>query len=106
MPDDTVKLEGDEAAPAVWPRVVKLRRPIEFGSEYIDELSFRRGRLGDIKGISVDGVPSAELLMLIASRLCGRPLKVIEMLDVDDTPEVLEIAVSFFGACLEGGRMR
>ena len=39
---------------------------------------------------------------MIASRLCGKPLKVIEMLDSDDGSEVLEIAVSFFARCLGG----
>lgn len=92
------------AAPETWPRVVALKRPVDFGSERITSLEFRRGRFGDIKGMKVDDVPPAEQLMLLASRMCGKPLKVIEMLEADDVAEVLEIALGFFGRCLVGGR--
>jgi Phage tail assembly chaperone proteins, E, or 41 or 14 len=93
-----------EKQPEEWPRVVRLAHPIDFGSERITALTFRRGKLGDLKGLKVDDVPSAADAMLLASRMCGQPLKVIEQLDADDASEVLEIALGFFGRCLQGGK--
>lgn len=87
-----------------WPAVVKLSHPIQFGDQSIDSLSFRRGKLADIKGLKVDGVPTLDQLIMIASRMCAQPLKVLEMLDGDDSGEVIEIALGFFVRCLGAGR--
>ncbi len=97
--------ESEETAPdpVVWPRIVKLKYPIEFGSERITELTFRRGRLGDIKEVSIDRVPPSEDLVKIAARMCGQLPKVIDRLDGDDAPEVLEIALLFFAKCIPSG---
>ncbi len=99
--------EDDMPAPT-WPRIVTLKHPIDFGSERITSLELRRGKLGDTKGIKLtDNVPM-EHLVLIASRLSGQPIKVIEMLDVDDAGEVMDVALDFFVKCLgaQTGRTR
>lgn len=100
--------EGAEVVAAAlaerqWPVVVRLKHPVEFGSETIAELTFRRGKLGDLKGMRVDDIPPAEHVMLLASRMCGRPVKVIELLDADDAEEVLELALTFLARCLGAG---
>jgi hypothetical protein len=87
-----------------WPVTVKLKHPVDFGSERITSLEFRRGRLGDLKGMKVDGVPPVDQLLLVASRLCGQPTKVLEMLEDDDGSEVLELALGFFARCLGAGK--
>lgn len=87
-----------------WPVTLKLNHPVVFGSETIDTLTFRRGRLGDLKGVSVAGIPPTEQLIVVASRMCGQPQKVIESLDVDDVGPVLDVIVSFFARCLETGK--
>ena len=85
---------------STWPRVVTLKHAIEFGSEQIGSLTFRRGKLGDLKGMKLsDNVP-VEQLMAIASRMCGQPTAVLDRLDVDDAGEVVNIALDFFVACL------
>jgi hypothetical protein len=89
-----------------WPVVVKLAHPVDFGSERIASLEFRRGRMGDLKGMKVDGVPPVDQLMLLASRMCGQPIKVLEMLEDEDGAEVLELALGFFARCLGGGKKR
>lgn len=91
---------------ATWPRVVKLQYPVERGSERITELVFRRGRVGDMKGMKLGETVAASDLVLIASRMCGQPVDVIEKLDVDDAGEVMDIALSFFAKCLQTGTMR
>lgn len=93
-------------ADRVWPVEVDLHHPVTFGSETVTSLTFRRGKLGDLKGVKLDGVPPVDQLLLIASRMCGRPLKVLESLEDEDGAEVLELALGFFGRCLGGGKTR
>lgn len=89
-----------------WPITIHLGTPIQFGKEAIEELVFQKGSFGVLKGlnIGIDRTPSYEELMTIASRLCGRPLKVIESLDPDDADEVLAVALGFFGRCRGAGK--
>lgn len=101
-----VDAEVDELAPPAWPRVVRLAHPVDYGSERITQLEFRRGRMGDLKGMKLSDTVPSEQLMLIASRMCGQPIKVIESLDVDDAGEVMGIALVFFEKCLTAGPKR
>lgn len=83
-----------------WPMIVKLKRPVDFGSEHIASLEFRRGKLGDLKGIKLDGIPPVDQLLLIASRMCGKPIDVLDKLEDEDGAEVLQLALGFFARCL------
>lgn len=95
-------------AERTWPVVITLASPVSLGSEHITSLEFRRGKLGDLKGLPTQagGGLSLDQLMLLASRMCGKPLKVIESLSDDDAPAVLEIAAHFFARCLGAGKKR
>lgn len=87
-------------------KIVKLRHPVEFGSETIAELRFRRGRLGDLKGIALPSDAAAvrvDDLILLASRLSGQAPAVIERLDEEDSGEVLTLALGFIGRSLSTG---
>jgi hypothetical protein len=88
-----------------WPVLVTLGAPIDFGSQRISSLEFRKGRMGDLKGMPMQA-PSLDQLILLASRMCGQPVKVIEMLGDEDAPEVLQIALGFFARCLGAGKTR
>lgn len=99
--------EGDlEEAPLQWPVVIALAHPVEFAGEHITSLEFRRGRMGDLKGMKLDDVPPFDHLLLLASRMCGRSIKVLEMLDADDGAEVVRIALGFFVRSLGVGKKR
>jgi hypothetical protein len=84
-----------------WPRTIPLRAPVTFGKETIEALVFQKGNFGVLKGLGLTaaGQPPLDALMTIASRLCGRPLGVIERLDPDDVEEVVDIARGFFWRC-------
>ena len=103
-PDDAVA--AAKRALAEWPKTVKLGSPIEFGKETILELVFPAGHFGILKGMNIpsDRMPNFDELMVIASRLCGRPLKVIEMLDPDDAGEVASVATIFFSRFHRAGK--
>lgn len=99
--------EADDAMPEpTWPVTIKLKCPVQFGKELVEELTFQRGKLGYLKGIEVGGFPPVDKLMLIASRMCGQPVQVIERLDDEDGSEVLALAMIFFARCLPISRRR
>ncbi len=87
-----------------WPATITLAVPIQFGKELIESLVFQKGTFGILKGMPSDRTPNMDELMLIASRLCGKPLRVIELLDPDDADEVMAIALGFFGRCRGAGK--
>lgn len=87
-----------------WPFTLKLHAPVDFGKQTIDALVFQKGKFGTLKGIAIDRTPNADDLMMIASRLCGQPLKVIEGVDPEDAAEVMAIALNFFSRCQGVGR--
>lgn len=97
--------ETETAKPAKpeWPITIVLQRPIEFGGETVTELVFQRGKLGYLKGMSLERTPVADEAMLIASRLCGKPIRVIEELEGDDAKAVLVVTLAFFARCLGTG---
>jgi hypothetical protein len=105
--EQTVKEMAADAIARTWPWVITLKHPVDFGDERITSLTVRRGRLGDLKGIKLGGdAMPADHLMLVASRMTGQPLKVIESLDPEDAEEVMSLVLDFFAKCLGGGRTR
>lgn len=91
-------------AERTWPYVLELRFPFDFGKRSFTSLTFQKGKLGMMAGMSLEAQPSIDKLMLIAARLAGVPIGVIEALDPDDATEVISIALGFFARCLSGGR--
>jgi hypothetical protein len=89
-----------------WPVTVTLATPVDFGSQHIEAIEFRRGCMGDLKGLTPGETPTFDQLILLASRMCGQPVKVIEKLGADDIGEVVQIALGFFMRSLAGGRRR
>ena len=94
--------ETADAPEPAWPRIVKLRHPVDIGlkSGPIAELEFGRGKLGFLRGMKTNAVPGIDELILLSSKMCGQPLKVIESLDPEDCEEVLAISMLFFARCL------
>lgn len=95
---------ASRSAPATWPMVIQLKVPIVFGSQTIETLEIRRGKLSDIKGMRLGGDLSASDLMTIASRISGQTTNVIERLDMEDAGEVMAVALSFYAKFLKAGR--
>lgn len=78
-------------------KVVKLRYPIEFGSERVEELAFRRPVAKDVRGQKLnDG--SMDMILAMAGRLSGQPDHVIDRLDWADLMEVAAVVGGFLGA--------
>lgn len=91
-------------------KTVKLRHPVADGDgRVVDALNFRRGRFGDLRGISMSfgadrRMPvSFDDLMTIVSRLSGEFPHVIEKLEGEDMSEVMQFALDFYLASLPTG---
>lgn len=110
--EPAVEQEAEEFAAKMvaerqWPATVTLKHPIDFGSEHIASLVFRRGRLGDIpRGVKPYELPPVDQLLMIASRMCNKPIKALELLEDEDGSEVLELAAGFFMRSHLAGRTR
>jgi len=86
-----------------WPVTVKLSQPIALADETISELTFQRGRMGFLKGMPLDGVPSVEQLLTLAARMCGQSTAVLELVGEADVTAVLAVPLVFFARSLKGG---
>lgn len=76
--------------------VVKLRHPVQNGSETVAELSFRRPRAKDWRGVDmVTPAVRFDSLLLLAERLSGQTTHVIDSLEQDDFQEVLSVVAGF-----------
>ena len=83
--------------------VLKLKEPIQVGSEQITELKFRKMKAKDIRNLPA--APNTGDLLNIAGKLCAQPPSVIDELGMEDTVEVLEVVSSFLpGSRPTGGK--
>lgn len=81
---------------------VKLREPIQFGSELVSELRFRRPKAKDFRRIKSDG-HDFDMILTLAGRLCGQPSQVIDELGLEDMQEVIELVGGFMPSGLATG---
>lgn len=79
----------------------KLKYPIEFGQEVITELEITRPKAKHIKGIA--NIDSTDGMLVVISRITGKPPKVIDDLDFEDLQGISEIIQNFTGAGLQTG---
>jgi hypothetical protein len=85
------------------PRIVKLKYPVNQGTETINELRFeRRLKARDFKGLSQEA--RMDEMLVLAGRLCAQPPSVIEELDAEDMLSVMEVIGDFLPGGLQTGR--
>lgn len=94
------------AAPKSWPVVVELVDPIMDNGVAIRRLEFQRGKLGMLKGMKPDGVPSFDQVILVGSRMCNVEARILAELSESDAAEVTAIVLGFFARCLGAGAKR
>jgi hypothetical protein len=79
-------------------RVVKLRNPIQVGSQTITELEFRPLCAKDLRKLPADS--GLDMALALAARLSGHNDVVIDKLTGDDLTEVVGLVADF----MPGGR--
>jgi hypothetical protein len=71
-----------------------LKKPITHGSETISALAIREPVARDIKGLDLSA-KTVDANLVLASRLSGQPMPVIDQLSMVDMQEVLKIVEDF-----------
>lgn len=85
------------------PVTVKLRQPIHFGSQVVEELTVRPVKGRDLRRIQAPQDRQLQLTMELAGYLTGQVREVIDELEGEDLVEVLTVVASFFsGSPLTG----
>lgn len=76
-------------------KTLKLKDPIQFGSETIDELSFRPMNAGDARKVQRREGYEIDYVLKLAGRLCGQPDAALDLLSMDDLAEVAKVVEGF-----------
>lgn len=85
-------------------KTVKLRAPIQFGSETITELTFRPVTGKDLRSLRMRDDYPMEFALALAGKLAGQPDAVIDMLAGQDLEEVVAIASGFMSSSPATGK--
>lgn len=87
---------------------VSLNTPLKHGTEEIAELTFRKPRAGDMRGIEIaisEGGIRFDMgaLLDLAARLAGVPPMVIDQAELDDVARIVEAVAPLLPASLVAG---
>lgn len=80
---------------------VKLKEPVQFGSQVVDELVLRRPKAKDFRRLPME--PTLGDILDLAGALSGQPKPVIDELGVEDLMEVSRIVGDFMPGGLASG---
>lgn len=85
---------------------ITLKHPIPYGSETVTELTFRRPKAGDMRGIKINGNGdmSFDDMLTVAQRVTGKPPSVINEIDFEDLQPVFEVIGGFIKAGQQTGK--
>jgi hypothetical protein len=86
------------------PVTIKLRTPIQLGTETIEELVFRPPTGKDFRRLQTQTGYEIDTVLALAGRLSGQPVPVIDKLSGDDLTEVFAIVSGFMPAGRPTGR--
>lgn len=87
------------------PVTVKLRVPIQFGTQQIAELVIRSPRAGDYRGlVMTEETAATDFPLKLAGRLSGQPDAVINLLENEDWIEVRALVLGFIAGSPEIGK--
>ncbi len=75
--------------------VIKLSYPIEAHGEQVSQLTLRRPRLKDLKGISMDNI-TGDLMIELVARLADIPPSAAGEIDAGDFEAIGEAFETFF----------
>ncbi len=78
--------------------VLRLKEPVQFGSEIVAELSLRRPKAKDFRRLPMD--PKFGDILDLAGQLAGQPKAVMDELGAEDLMEVMNLV----GGFIPGGR--
>lgn len=71
-------------------KTYKLKEPIEWGSETVTQLEFKKPTIGDIKFMKLSE-PTLDDILKLASKLSGHSQQLIDRLSIQDGMEVADL---------------
>ncbi len=77
-------------------KTITLLHPVKFGDETIDKLDIRKPKARDFRALGNLDRPFSMLLDL-AAQLTALPASVLDDLDADDLPALMEVMSGFLG---------
>jgi hypothetical protein len=77
------------------PVTVKLRAPISFGKETVEELTFRLPTAGELRKLSIRTGFELDYVLGLAGVISGQPDAVINKLSGEDLEEVVAVVSGF-----------
>lgn len=83
---------------------IKLKHPIQYGSETIHELDMRRPKAKDLRGLPIK--MEMDHMLTLAGRCSAQPDSVINELDFEDMMSVVEVLGNFIGSSLPTGNQQ
>lgn len=86
------------------PVTVKLKTPIQFGSQLIEELSFRAPTGKDFRRLPIVSGLELDTVLVLAGRISGQPDAVIDKLTGDDLEEVISLVSGFMPGSQQTGK--
>lgn len=75
-------------------KTIPLLHPVPFGDQIIDKLEIRKPKARDFRGLKNLDQPFSMMLDL-AAELSGLPASVVDDLEADDLPAVMEVMSGF-----------
>lgn len=86
-------------------KTLKLKHPIKYGSEEIQELTFKKPKAKDLRGLKIGSTLTMGDIIDLGAKMSGNAPSVLDELEVDDLMEVAEIVGNFIGSSQETGKI-
>lgn len=85
-------------------QTLKLKKPVQFGSETIAELEIREPTAGDIRDMPLDMTKATMGTLLdLASRCTAQPPSIINKLSIEDATRLAEVIGGFLSGSPQTG---
>ena len=84
-------------------KILKLKEPVQFGSELISELTVKQIKAKDLRKFPTNSKTLGEMLDF-AAHVCAQPPSVIDDLCLEDAMELFEVIMSFLPDGLKTGQ--
>lgn len=95
-------MTADTSADQEDRKIIRLKEPIKQGSDFINELRFRRPKAGDLRALDNVTGDVARALAL-AERLTGEPVVLLDRLGIEDFVTVNQVLDGFLPSGLGTG---
>lgn len=84
-------------------KIYELKEPIQWGSDTVTKLEFKKPTIGDIKFMKLTE-PTLDDILKLASKLSGHSQQLIDRLSIQDGMEVADLLGNYLSPSPETGK--